>query len=257
MKCFTVNEHGKSVRNSEVKFTIPKDASTEFGILINKIVEQLQQNEAENLDFIKGICSHLTIEENDETSDVLLFSDDQMDAICTCATVRTLFRTKLRHCWRWDDFSLLKAIVQAVGSLACESLLEQYEQKLDSKIKLQEIFDFCIQEDCSLPEGYEEMVAIISNKLFYHITKEEYDKIKLFTSEHCRVKPYVLLPFKRLSSSSLLIVWSIPLTTVSYMTYMATTNVNSFIEKSFVYLKISSSVIIDQRSCDVSPTYLQ
>ena len=86
-------------------------------------------------------------------------------------------------------------------------------------MKLQEIFDLYVQEDCSLPERYKEMVAIPSNKLFYHITKEEYDKIKLFTSEHCRVKPYVLLPFKRVSSSSL-IVWSIPLTTVSYMTYM-------------------------------------
>ena len=215
-------------------------------------MEQLQQNEAENLDFIQGMCSHLTIDVNEENSDVLLFNDDQLDAICKCGTVRILFRTKLRHCWRWDDFSLLKAIVQAVGSLACVSLLEQYEQKLDSKMKLQEIFDFCVQEVCSLPEGYEEMVAIISNKLFYQITKEEYEKIKQFTSEHCRVKPYVLLPFKRVSSSSLLVVWPIPSTAVSYMIYMATTNVDSFMNKSFIYLKISTSVIIDQRSCDVS-----
>ena len=198
------------------------------------------------------MCSHLTIDVNEENSDVLLFNDDQLDAICKCGTVRILFRTKLRHCWRWDDFSLLKAIVQAVGSLACVSLLEQYEQKLDSKMKLQEIFDFCVQEACSLPEGYEEMVAIISNKLFYQITKEEYEKIKQFTSEHCRVKPYVLLPFKRVSSSSLLVVWPIPSTAVSYMIYMATTNVDSFMNKSFIYLKISTSVIIDQRSCDVS-----
>ena len=220
-------------------------------------MEQLQQNEAENLDFIQGMCSHLTIEVDEENSDVLLFNDDQLDAICKCGTVRTLFRTKLRHCWRWDDFSLLKAIVKAIGSLACESLLEQYEQKLDSRMKLQEIFDFCVQEAHSLPEGYEEMVAIISNKLFYQITKEDYDKIKQFTSEHCRVKPYVLLPFKRVSLSSLRIVWSIPSTAVSYMIYMAIINVNNFTNKSFVYLKISSTVIIDQRSCDVSLAYLQ
>ena len=30
-------------------------------------MEQLQQNEAENLDFIQGMCSHLTIEVDEET----------------------------------------------------------------------------------------------------------------------------------------------------------------------------------------------
>lgn len=245
---FTVTER---VRNSEVRFTKPEDASIEFGILITKIVKELQQNEAENLEFIKDMCPHLTVDVNEENSDVLLFNKDQLDAILKCATIRALFRTKLRHCWRWDDFSLLKKIVQAVGSVECESLLKQYEQKLDSKIKLTEIYDFCKQEDCNLPNGYEEMVAIISNKNFYSITKEEYDEIKQFTSEHCRVKPYVLLPFKRISPSSLLIVWLIPSTAVHMIHVMATRNVNNFIKRSFVYLKISSSVIIDQRS-DVS-----
>ena len=231
---------------------MPTYARTEFTILVTKISQQLQQNEAENLDFIKGMCCHLTIAANEEDSDVLLFDDDQQSAISECTTIKTLFRTKLRHCWRWDDFSFLKAIVQAVGDPVSESLLKQYEQKLDGTMKLQKIYEFCEQEDCSLPEGYEEMVAIVSNKLFYQVTKEEYEKIKQFTSEHCRVKPYVLLPFKRVSSSSLLVVWPIPSTAVSYMIYMATTNVNSFIKKSFIYLKISSSIIIDQRSCDVS-----
>ena len=36
MKCFAVNEHGKPVRNSEVK-SIPKDASREFGFLLTKL----------------------------------------------------------------------------------------------------------------------------------------------------------------------------------------------------------------------------
>ena len=197
------------------------------------------------------MCSHLTIAANEENSDVLLFNDDQMNDIFQCTTIKTLFGIKLRHCWRWDDFSLLKAIVQAVGCPVSESLLEQYEKKLDSEMKLQKIYEFCEQESCNLPEGYEEMVAII-NKSFCQITKEEYDKIKQFTSEHCRVKPYVLLPFKKVSSSSLLIVWSIPSTAVIHMTYMAATNTNNFINKSFVYLRISSSVIIDQRSCEVS-----
>lgn len=250
---FVAKEHDNSVTNSKIKFTIPKKASIEFGILVSKIINELQQDEAENLEFIKDICCHLTIDINEENSDdTLLFTDDQLSAIRNCGTIRMLFRTKLRHCWRWDDFSFLKEIVQGVGSPECELLLKQYEQKLDTEMKLQEIYDSCEQEDRNLPEGYEEMVAIVSNKIFCRITKEEYDKMKMFTTKHCGVKPYVLPPFKRVSSSSLLIVWLIPSTAVGHMMFSAIVNVNNFIKESFVFLQIASEVLIDQRRCDVS-----
>lgn len=212
----------------------------------------MREDAAENLDCIKDICSHLTIEVDEENSEVLLFDDDQLGAICECATIGILFRTKLRHCWRWDDFSLLKKIIQKVGCPVCELLLKQYEQKLDSIMKLHEVYNFCKMENRDLPKGYEEMILILSDKLFYNITKQEYDRIKEFTSKHCGVKSYVLLPLKRVSSSSLLIVWSIPSTAVSYMIEMATENIYNFIKNSCVYFKISSTVIIDQRLCDVS-----
>ena len=228
----------------------------EFGVLIIKIINQLQENEAENLDCIKTMCSQLTIEVDEESSDVLLFTNQQLDDIFRCDTIRTLFcRTKLRHCWRWDDFSLLKVIVQAVGCPTCESLIKQYEQKLDSEMKLKDIYESCRQRDHNLFEEYEEMVAIINNKVFCKITNEEYDRIKLFTSKHCGVKPYVLLPFKRISSSSLLIVWLIPTTAVYFMSHMAMVECNRFIEESFMFLQISSYVIFDHRPFDVS--YMQ
>ena len=229
-----------------MKFTIPKQASIEFGIFVNKIINQLQENEVENLKLITDMCSVLTIESDEENSDVLLFNHNQLVAIRQCDTIRTLFTTKLRHCWRWDDFSLLKDIIQAVGCPTCELLLNQYEQKLDSQMKLKEIYESCVQGGCHLPEEYEKMVAIIRNKQFHKITKEEYDEIKQFTSEYCGVKPYVLLPFAKASSSSLLIVWLIPSTAVPVMIYMATANVNSFVKKSFVFLQISSSIIVDK-----------
>ena len=230
-------------------FTIPQEASIEFGVLINKIINLLQENEAENLRDIIDMCSQLTIESDEGNSNVLLFNAYQL---LGCDTIRTLFITELRRCWRWDDFSLLKAIVQTVGCPTCESLLKQYEQKLDSQMKLKEIYESCRQGDCDLPTEYEEMVAIIRNKQFHKITKEEYDKIKQFTSEHCGVKPYVLLPFTKASSSSLLIIWLIPSTAVPFTIHMATANINSFIKASFVYLKISSGIIFDERSGDVS-----
>ena len=104
---------------------------------------KFQSNFTRTRQKIQGMCSHLTIAANKDDSDVLLFNDDQLCAISECTTIKTLFRIKLCHCWRWDDFSFLKAIVQAVGCPISESLLKQYVQKLDNTMKLQKIHEFC------------------------------------------------------------------------------------------------------------------
>lgn len=88
--------------------TTPGKASIEFGILMSKIIKELQKNEDDNLDTIKCICCFLTISGN---SDILLFNDEQREAIEECTTLRTLFTSKLRHCWKWNDIITLKKII--------------------------------------------------------------------------------------------------------------------------------------------------
>ena len=227
-------------------FLNPKQASTEFGILLANITKELAKNEGENLESIKVICSCLTV--NKDPSG-LLFSEEQQEEINACGNIRTLFTTKLRCCWRWDDFSFLKQILQSVDSDGhCEHLLDQYEKKLSIKMKLRDIYEYCQQQQEDLPEGYHKMVAIVQDKIFSRITLEEYRTLKEFTSQHCKVESYGLSPFIRAGKSSLLLEWLIPLTAVPHMIEMATMNANVFITHNFVYLKISSTVIFDKRN---------
>ena len=115
-------------------------------------------------------------------------------------------------------------------------------------MKLQIIYDHCKQEKQRLPAGYTAMVAIIKNKNFYQITLEEYCQLKEFTSIHCGVESLFLSPFAEASPySSVLLKWFVPLMAVSYMVKMATENIDVFVKENFVYLKISSVVVLDTR----------
>jgi len=234
---------GKVVSPS--KFTTPDQASAEFSILLTKIIRELLQNEDENLATIKDMCSFLTIKDDPNT---FLFDEDQREAIDACKSLRTLFKSNLRGCWRWDDFSFLKLIIQSLESSdRCEEMLSQYEQKIDSKMKLQEIYDHCVQERQNIPDGYDKMVAIVQNKTFFRITKMEYDQLKEFISQHCGVKSYVIPPFHKAAKSSLVLEFIIPVTAVSHMVETATRNSAIFLENGFVYLRIAMTVIIDRR----------
>ena len=224
---------------------IPEEASTEFGILLSNIIKELSKNEGENLELIKDVCSSLTVKGN---PNILLFNEDQQEEINACGNIRTLFRKNLRQCWRWDDFTFLKNLVQSLDSNDhCVQLIHQYEAKIYSKIKLKDIHEYCKQESKGLPEGYHKMVAIVKNKSFFCITLEEYRELKEFISQHCKVDPYDISPFTDAWLGSLLLEWFVPLTAVPHMIEMATVNANVFIAQNFMFLKISSTVIFDKR----------
>ena len=223
----------------------PEQASTDFGILISNIIKELSKNEHENLELIKDVCSYLTIKDD---SRALLFNEDQQKAINAYDNIRPLFREKLRHCWRWDDFSILTKIVQSLDSTDhCMKLINQYKKRIYIEMKLKDIHEFCKQESQDLPEGYYKMVAIVENKSFLHISLKEYMELKEFISQHCKVEPYVISPFTEAWFGSLLLEWFVPSTAVPHMIEMATVNTNIFIAQNFLFMKISSKVIFDKR----------
>ena len=117
-------------------------------------------------------------------------------------------------------------------------------------MKLQDIYEQCLQDDQAIPTGYDEMVAIVLNKIFSCITKEEYDELKQFVAKHCRVKEYAIYPFYKMGESSLLLEWSIPSTAVSHIVEAATRNSFMFIINAFVYLRVSTKVIVDRRKTE-------
>jgi len=225
--------------------TTPHQASSEFAFLLMNIIKELKKNESENLEIIKGACSFLTVKDD---PGVLLFNEEQQEAIDACDNIKTLFTRNLRGCWRWDDFTLLKTLVQSLESYKhCEMMLSQFEEKLDNQMKLQQIYEHCIQEKRDIPNGYDKMVAIVRGKIFSRITKEEYDTLKKFVSTHLEVKSYVIPPFHKAIRSSLVLEFFVPVTAISHMVETATKNMDKFVKELFVYLRISLTVIFDLR----------
>ena len=244
-----VGEHNGELRkkdNSQTKITTPDEASIEFGILLRKVIIELKKNETESLEIIKDLCPHFTAKNDKE---VLLFSEAQLKAINACDDIKRMFNENLRGCFRWDDLSLLETLVKLIGSSVCKSLLCKYQQSLNYKMKLKEIYEHCREEKSSLPEGYSAMVAIIKGKNFFDITLEEYNELKEFTSKHCGVDSSFLSPFAEASPYfSMLLKWFVPLSAVSYMVKMTSCSIDLFVKKDFLYLKISSVVIFDKRN---------
>ena len=227
-----------------VQYDTPEEASIEFGILLNEIIEELEKNEKSNLRKLKTISSTLTVHKN---SKIRVFNDRQMEEIQACNDIYTILTDKLRHCYRWDDCSMLSILMLSVNSTSCLNLLRNFQVKVNSKMKLQQICEHCKQKGFECSEEYHKIVAIVDDKIFSDITLEEYGVLKHFVSEQCGVEDYVISPFIKASSSSLILQWYIPVTAVDYMIKMATSNEKSFAKNCFVYLKISSSVILDNR----------
>ena len=225
-----------------IQLTTPEEASAEFGILLTKILRELEKDESTNLLLLKMMSSTLTIKNN---PDIRMFTDKQIDEIQACNNIQTLLMKKLRHCYRWDDFSILTVLMSSIKSKTCLNLLEKSRVKIDSKMKLQQICEYCKQTEYSFSEEYHKMVAIVNDKFFFTITKEEYEKLKYFISEQCGVEAYVMSPLSKASSSSLILEWYIPCTAVAFMIEIASKNKNVFIKRNFVYFKISTTVVLD------------
>ena len=237
-----VNDQSKGKPPS--KLPTPEKSSAEFGYLLVKIVEELKRDEDNNLENMKTILSTLTVKGNTQKR---MFSDEQLEALEACNNIRILLARKLRHYYRWDDFSFLEIILSNLDSDKCSKWLEMYAKKLDSKMKLQDIQEYCNKEKQEMPEGFEKMVAIVTNKNFCTITLEEYEELKQFIAQQCGVESYTMLPSFKVSLSSLILEWCIPCNVVDLMKKMAKENLDVLLAESVVYLKLSSTVIFDKR----------
>ena len=246
MLCFVEVEVATNDSHSPslVQFCTVNQASIEFGYLVEEIIKELEKDKGNNLSKLKTISSALTVQKDSKDH---VFTDKQLEEIQACNDIRTILTHKLRHCYRWDDCSMLTMLMLSVNSENCLSFIKKFEIKISSKMKLKQIFEHCKQKDDEFPKEYHKVVAIVEYKIFSNITLEEYRVLKHFVSEHCGVENYVISPFVKASSSSLILEWYIPITAVDHMIEVASSNKSNFTGNCFVFLKISSSVIFDHR----------
>ena len=138
-------------------------------------------------------------------------------------------------------------IIQSLDSDVCMKLIDQFEKKIDARMKLQDIYKHCEEENTTLPDGYDKMVAIINNKLFSTITRKDFDELTQFFSDQCGVYPFVMSLWKVSPFNSIVLEWLVPTTAVAHMVDNSLKNVDVFIMKSCLCLKISSKIIFDHR----------
>ena len=127
------------------------------------------------------------------------------------------------------------------------SLLRNFEVKVNSEIKLQQIYEYCKQKSFEFSAEYHKIVAIVDDKIFSEITMKEYEILKHFVSEQCGVEDYIISPVTKIAVSSLILEWYIPVTAVAHMIKIASSNKVNFIKNCFLYLKISSTLILECR----------
>ena len=115
----------------------PSKAISKFASTVSRIeIILTTSNEVENLDAIKSICAFLPISNNSEKP---MFTAEQLKEIDACSHVREIFR-QLQQYLRWDDHLILTAILDRLDSEECEELLGKFECKIDSQMKLEQIF---------------------------------------------------------------------------------------------------------------------
>ena len=233
------------VAQSEVvQFPTPDEASVEFGILLDEVVQELEKDKIRNLHKLQAISSTLTINKN---SKIHVFSDKQLEGIQACDSIRTLLIYKLRHCYRWDDFVMLTKLMSSIKAQECLNMLKKFEVKTSSELKLLQIYEQCKQKALKFSAEYHKIVAIVDDKVFSEITHKEYEILKHFVSEQCGVEDFVVSPVSKFAISSLILEWYIPVTATAHMIKIALINKVNFTKNCFVYLKISSTLILDHR----------
>ena len=122
-------------------------------------------------------------------SNIPLFPDEKLSRIEKCTSFHLLF-SELRHCWKWDDFDLLEAIVELLEAEDADNELTKYKRYLSYIKAMNSISD----TNCS-------KFLMLLDKPYGEITFEEYLELKAFIAEHLQIESYVMTPFIRISSS--------------------------------------------------------
>ena len=194
----------------------------------------------DKLESCKEICSNLTI----GNSDILLFSDEQLDKINKCTSFQQLFTILRRH-WSWKEYSILKTIIAECESEEAEAELDKFEKLMGSYCGMKLISEKYSPSE--LPENYVKLYITV-DKPYKSLTLQDFYELRTFIFEHLDVQKYIALLFIKFLFSSLHLEWYIPMQAVSHIIKMIHLNRSILIQKSIVLIKIGDKSILDVQS---------
>ena len=213
----------------------------EFSKLVMSVLGVLQtnMNEDKALERCKQFCTVLCIS---DSSDELLFNDEQQKKIDQCNDFRELFRSLHPH-WNWNDCSILKYIIELCESNEAEQEIKQYERKMALCAGLNLIFD---QNRSEPPPGFAKFYVIV-NQPYDKLTVEQYESARKFIFDNVNVYQYVAHPFIHVLFGSVHFHWHIKVEAVPHMIEMALQRKEIFLKNSYVFMQIGSNVVFDER----------
>ena len=212
------------------------DLSVHFSTFVMTIRTMLEKC-PEKLELCKEICSNLTI----SSSDILLFSDEQLDKINRCTSFQQLFTILRRH-WSWKEYSILKTIIAICDSGEAEAELDKFEKLMSSYCGMKLISENYSPSE--LPVNYVKLCITI-DKPYKSLTLQDFYELRDFIFEHLDVQKYIALPFIKFLFSSLHLEWYIPMQAVSHIIKMIHVNRSILIQKSVVLIIIGDKSILD------------
>ena len=206
---------------------------------IRKILEKCDNFE-ENLESCKELCSNFRIGD----SDVLLFSDEELDKTNKCTTFRELFIILRKH-WSWKEYSILKTIIATCESKEAEDELDKFEKLMSSCYGMELISDECLPNE--ILENYVKLCITI-NKPYKTLTLQDFYELKAFIFKNLKVEEYIALPFIKFLFGSLHLEWYVPMQAVSHIIKAVHQNRRVLIQESIVLIKVGDKNILDFQS---------
>ena len=141
----------------------------------------------DKLERSKLLCSNLTIS---DSSDELLFNDEQLQKINACSTFSELFDILHKH-WSYNDYSILKQIIAFTDLKKVKDELQLFKTRMASYEGMKILSENIPPEAISLE--YIRLKVTI-DKSYQELTLEDFTKLRDFVFKNLDIKYYTALP---------------------------------------------------------------
>ncbi|XP_065903617.1 uncharacterized protein [Dysidea avara] len=212
------------------------ETSSQFAAVVADIAEELNECLHKKLDKIKLVCLHLTTGQH-----IPILSQEEIHRIQACKSIYNIFAIMRSH-WNWSSHRLLFTIIKRVDSPRALALLKKFEKKINYQNKLKDVHEHLKKNKLPHPPGYCKMVAIV-DKDYSDISLKEGLEIEDFVSEYLGQAQ----PSDSTEEQSIQMVWYVPEIAIESLCAKAIQHKEAFIIESFLFLKIGSVVILDER----------
>lgn len=213
------------------------DMSVDFSALVADVAEILDKSMT-NLEKLKSVLYPITTPERS-----LLFNTNKTEKIRASKSVFDIFY-ELRDYWRWDSHRLLYILIKRSKSPEALEKFNQFENKINYTKKLNEMFGHFQSIHKPLPPGYTKMVAIIEKDYSDFEVKDCQELDEYLTS--CFGSP-ALCPPSYSDSSSIKVVWYIPIEAVSGLLSVAYQAKEIFELLSISFFEIDEIVVWNKK----------